>query len=231
MHFCFTTGEGNLFVHLYAQLPLIEAVAGYISNSNVLHLHLFSATHTTNRNLYGTILWTAVCWCFVKNVANTTFLMSFKFLWFLPTATPQYFCSRPTAAFIGDLTQSQFYVTKFLHCCITSWVSKPVCNMTYISQLLNGSTGTIWYAFYNLEETLSVSTAKILCVSYTTVCYGPLEIFSLLLMIQFLHWILQILQGTAAFLMGLTTLTIFSDTEHNYFPYFKECSSNNLPFS
>ena len=51
------------------------------------------------------LMWTAVCWCFVKNVAHTAFLMSFKFLWLLLKATPQYFCSRPTTAFIGGLTQ------------------------------------------------------------------------------------------------------------------------------
>jgi len=53
---CFNNGEGNLFVYLYAQLSLIQAVAGYIFNSNFLHLHFFSTTHTMNHNLYGTAI-------------------------------------------------------------------------------------------------------------------------------------------------------------------------------
>ena len=105
-----------------------------------------------------------------------------------------------------------FTITKFLYLCITSWMSRPVCNMTYNFQLLNGCTATIWYGFYNHEETLSVSTVKILCGSYTTICYWPLEIFSLFVMIQFLQWILWNLQSTAAFMMGLTALTILCQT-------------------
>jgi len=53
---CLAASPMEVFVYLYAQLPLIEAVAGYVCNSKFLHLHLFSATHTMNHNLYGTAI-------------------------------------------------------------------------------------------------------------------------------------------------------------------------------
>jgi hypothetical protein len=89
------------------------------------------------------------------------------------------------------------------------------------------------YGFYKVWEILSVSTATILCVSYTTVCYLPLEIwvFSLFLIIQFLQWILQNLQCTAAFWQDWQTWQYCQTLNVISFPISRDVAVTILPFS
>ena len=190
---------------LYIQLPLVKAVTGYAYNSRFLHFSLFSA-----------IPWIVTC--------RAELLMLCAKMWPIQlscsSCSSDSFLQPHHSMFAVDQlqhlqvvsTRQSFPITRFLHFYVFSWMPKPVCNMTYTFWLLNGCIFTIWYGFYNLKETLSVSTAKILCVSYTTICYWPLEMFSLFVMIQFLQWILWTLQSTTAFMMGLTALTVLCQT-------------------
>ena len=48
---CFTTGEGDFFVYMFDQLPLVGAMAGCVYTNKFLLLPLLSGTHTMNSNL------------------------------------------------------------------------------------------------------------------------------------------------------------------------------------
>ena len=116
---CFTTGEGDFFVYMFAQLPLVGAMAGCVYTNKFLLLPLLSGTHTMNSNLQGIAINVDCCLLMLCAKRWPIYLSS------CPSCSSDSFLQPQHSAFAEDqLQHSQvaslshsFTITKFLHFC------------------------------------------------------------------------------------------------------------------